>query len=86
MRESHDPGGAGVRIEGAIMVASRVGKDFVVGRIVSVHGLPQGLAEQMPQPLLRALGVGSQLGIPANSKAYRRVHLMEGGNIQKVEM
>jgi len=70
-----DPDNVSARIEvdQVIVDGIRVGRNFVEGPIVSVHGFPQEVAETLPQSLLQAVGVGNHLGIAARfRKGVRR--------------
>lgn len=70
-----DPDNVNARIEvdQVIVDGLRVGRNFVEGYVVSVHGFPQEIAETLPQPLLHAVGVGNHLGIGARfRKGVRR--------------
>ena len=76
---------SGVRVDGAVVSATRRGADFVEGYIVSVHGLSIEDAHGLDLSQLASLGVGGHLrgNAPTRQQTqYGKVHLMADGQIQ----
>lgn len=79
----------GIRVDGAVVRATRVGKGFVEGTISAVHGLDQEIAQHLDRHQLSALGVGFPMK-PSTLRnvggRVQHVHLMADGKIKGVSM
>ncbi len=74
---------ASIKVDSAVVNATKVGNSFVEGYIVAVHGLDQDIAEHLDPLQLKALGVGAQYRArPAGQRGTRRVSLLVDGTIQ----
>lgn len=77
------PHATGIKVDSAVVNATRVGNNFVEGYIVAVHGLDQSIAERLETSQLRSLGIGAQYRArPAGQAGTRRVSLNADGQIQ----
>lgn len=74
---------ASIKVDSAVVNATKVGNSFVEGYIVAVHGLDQNIAEHLDPYQLKSLGVGAQYRArPAGQAGTRRVSLLVDGRIQ----
>jgi len=83
IRERGYPNSVGIPVDSLVMTSSRHGPGFAEGRIVSVHGLDQGVAACLNAAQLAALGVGAYLHGSAgtNRYGYQKIYLMQDGRI-----
>lgn len=75
----------GIKVDGAVVSATRRGDGFVEGYIVSVHGLNMEDAQALDRFQLADLGVGGHLrgNAPARRQTqFGKVHLTADGQIQ----
>jgi hypothetical protein len=84
IRERGYPNSVGIPVDALVMTATRYGEGFAEGRIVSVHGLDQGVAACLNAAQMGALGVGAYTHGHAgvNRFGFKRIHLMTDGRIQ----
>ncbi len=83
IRERGYPNSVGIPVDALVMTSTRHGEGFAEGRIVSVHGLDQGIAACLNAAQLAALGVGAYLHNVSgrNQHNYRKLYLMQDGRI-----
>lgn len=74
----------GIRVDALVMRATRSGKGFAQGYIVSIHGLDQEVASRLNNAQLKTLGVGAQFRSQAVAPRWaktKRVNLTAAGAV-----
>ncbi len=85
IRECGYPNSVGILVDSLVMTSARYGPGFAEGRIVSVHGLDQGIAACLNAAQLAALGVGAYLRnvSGSNRRGQRKIYLTTDGKVQE---
>ena len=78
--------GPRVRVEQLKVHASHVGKDYVIGTVVSSHGAHFEDVSNMSKSQLAMVGIHPPMFIPRNPKGYGRtlVNLRSDGRISRI--
>jgi hypothetical protein len=76
-------GGPAVLVDAAVVAATEIGRDYVEGFLVGVHGVNQADVEGAPQWALRAIGISAHLAGFAAPRGTRRVQLTQDGRIDR---